>query len=129
MRSASLAILHETSFTIGFATNALLICANLQPQTSNGDLRVAVFASELIQLKLLVAWRICFCGNNLNKPAAWLVNRQIRFVRNALPVNISLLYSALSLYKICQSARAGINKHISWINKIVAKRVLLVARV
>gem|GEM_PF-4039182 len=34
MRSASLVILHETSFTIGFATNALLICTNLKPQTA-----------------------------------------------------------------------------------------------
>ena len=34
LRSASLVILHETSFTIGLATNALLICANLKPQTA-----------------------------------------------------------------------------------------------
>lgn len=60
LRSASLVILHETSFTIGLATNALLICTNRKPQTLNGDLRVAVLASELNQLELLVIWRICF---------------------------------------------------------------------
>ena len=129
LRNIAMVILHETSFAIGLVTNALLICANLNPQTSNGDLRIAVLVSELNQLKLLVTWRICFCGNNLNKLTAWLVNRQIRFVRNALPVIIYLLYSALALYKICRGARAGINKHISWKNKIVAKCVLLIARV
>ena len=110
LRNIAMVILHETSFAIGLVTNALLICANLNPQTSNGDLRVAVFASELNQLKLLAAWRICFCGNSLNKPAAWLVNRQICFVRNALPVTIYLLLFVI----FCPCSVQNLSRCKSW---------------